>query len=784
MSATLASPPPVNGISSIAALAPPPADTPAPDADVVDDHPNPELRDQLKRWVGMKNIAADPDDNMETNPEVSDQLDRIAARVRQDYDIDENSRNDYREKYRKWMDFALQIAEKKTYPWPDASNVVYPLMTTAAIQFAARAYPAIIRDRNVVKGTVIGDDKGVINPAFVHLMQMAAAHDQAQQQGGQPQQGGPAPGLPQPNMQPSPQNMQPPDAAMQPQPQPGPGAPPAGTVGPGMGQPQQLPDQWLEKPGAKQARALRIGRHMSWQLLNEQEEWEPQTDTLLIALPIVGTMFRKSYHDHAMRRNVSETVDAMALCVNYYAKSFETAPRKTELIRLYPDEIETMIRSDLFIDWDGDGAAGYGHDTGESRDEGKRDPNSQQDEDAPVTFLEQHRKWDLDGDGYPEPYIVTVARDSGKLARIVAGFDMDGVQFNRRGEIRKIETIHIYTKYGFIPSPDSKVYDLGFGHLLFPINEAVNTTLNMMFDAGHLQIVGGGFIGSGLSINTGAIRFTHGEYKPVNTFGGNIRDNVYQIPFPGPNAVLMQLLQFLIESGERVASVKDVMVGDMPGDNTSGITTLAVIEQGLKVFSAIYKRIHRSLGYEFKKLYALNRKYGPKESQYQDGDDWKTITRADYEKGAGVQPISDPQMVTDMQRLGRAQFLLGFKDDPMMNGRKIRFEALQAAMIPDADDYINEQPPGPDPKIATKNRELDIREKREMIELSLRQQHDKALIIGEIAKAELALAQARKLDTDQQLGWVEAHIAKMKADVDAIATLSAPPAGATASAGA
>lgn len=785
MSATTAAPQ-VNGISSIAALAPT-ADGPAPAADPIDDHPNPELRDQLAKWVRMKNIAADPDDNEQTNPDIDDQLEEIAARVRSDYDIDENSRNDYREKYRKWLDFALQIAEKKTYPWPDASNVIYPLMTTAAIQFAARAYPAIIRDRNVVKGTVIGEDKGVINPAFVHLMQMAHAHDQAmaaqQQQGGQPQPSG-APPQQGPSM--GPQAPSPSPFAAQPP--PGPGAPPQGMVGPGMGSPQpgpgaapQLPQQWLVQPGEKQKRAERIGRHMSWQLLNEQEEWEPQTDTLLIALPIVGTYFRKSYHDQTMRRNVSETVDAMSLCVNYYAKSFETAPRHTEIIRLYPDEIETMIRSDLFIDWDGKGAEAYGHDNGSGivdNEDGKRDPNSQQDEDAAVTFLEQHRKWDLDGDGYPEPYIVTVARDSGKLARITAGFDMDGVQFNRRGEIRKIDKTHIYTKYGFIPSPDSKVYDLGFGHLLYPINEAVNTTLNMMFDAGHLQIVGGGFIGSGLSINTGAIRFTHGEYKPVNTFGGNIRDNVYQIPFPGPNSVLMELLKFLIESGERVASVKDVMVGDMPGDNTSGITTLAVIEQGLKVFSAIYKRIHRSLGYEFKKLYALNRKYGPKESTYQDGDDWKTITRADYEKGAGVQPISDPQMVTDMQRLGRAQFLLGFKDDPMMNGRKIRFDALTAAMIPEAETYINDQPPGPDPKIATKNRELDIREHREMVELSLRQQHDKALIIGEIAKAELALAQARKLDNDMQLGWVESHIAKMKAEVDAIAALSTPPAGA------
>lgn len=726
-------------------IAPPPAIAPDPLAlarqmippPPIEEAPNAAHRVKLEKWVSMPNIAEDED-------ALRDSLETISSRVKTDYDIDENSRSDWKEKYRKWLDFALQIAEEKTYPWPRSSNVIYPLMTTAAIQFAARAYPAIIRDRNVVKGTVIGKDDGTPNPAFIQMVAQAQAAAQQQPQGpmgpGQP----PAP----------------------PQPGPGPGMPPPGAVMPGMGPANNgMPQPWLVPPGTKQERADRIGRHMSWQLLNEQEEWEPQTDTLLVALPIVGTYFRKTYFDPSQGRNVSETVDALAMCVNYRAKSFETAPRQTELIRLYPHEIETNIRSGLFMDY-GDGAKDYGH----NNDGEDGDTN---DEEAPTTFLEQHRRYDLDDDGYAEPYIITIARDSGKLARIRAAFDMDGVHWNAAGEVRKVDQIAYYTKYGFIPNPDSKVYDIGFGHLLFPINEAVNTTLNQMFDAGHLQNVGGGFIGNGLSINTGAIRFAMGEYKPVNTMGSSIRDNVFPIPFLGPNPVLMELLKFLVEAGERIAAVKDVMVGDMPGDNTSGITTLAVIEQGLKVFSAIYKRIHRSLGYEFKKLYRLNRIYGAKTMPYQDGDNWEEITREDYEKGAGVEPISDPQMVTDMQRLGRAQFLLTFKDDPRVKGGKIILDAFKAAMIPAAESYMNDAPAQPDPKIVVKNRELDIREKREMIDLMLRQEHDKALIVKEIAAAELSLAQARALDSDAQLGWVEQHLQSMRDQVDAITALSA-----------
>jgi chaperonin GroES len=648
----------------------------------------------LERWQRSANIAEEDD--------APDDLDTLTMRVGQDYEIDERSRVEWREKYRKWLDFAQQVVEEKQYPWPKASNVIYPLLTTASLQFAARAYPAIIRDSAVVKGKVIGDDSGT---------------------------------------------------------------PTLGSDGKPIILPATQQPLWKIAPGAKQTRADLIGRHMSWQLLDEQEEWEPQTDRLLVVLPIVGTMFRKSYFDPALGRNVSETVDAIDLCVNYKAKSFETAPRQTEMVRLYPWEIEERIRAGLFCDKE------YGHDSNATRNEvDNGPPPDQDDDDAAVTFLEQHRRWDLDGDGYAEPYIVTVSRDTHRLARIRAGFDMEGILWGKDGRIIRAEKVQYYTKYGFIPSPDSVVYDLGFGHLLYPLNEAINTSLNQMFDAGHLQNVGGGFIGSGLSVNAGAMRFAMGEYKPVNAVGGALRDNIYTMEFKGPSQVLLMLLQFLVEAAERVAAVKDVMVGDMPGDNTSGITTLAVIEQGLKVFSAIYKRIYRSLGYEFRKLYRLNRLYLADQQGFGGGDGWEEVKREDYEFGSGVEPISDPQMVTDMQRLGRAQFLLTFKDDPACNGMAIRQEAFTAAMIAQPQRFLvpNPQPPA---QVQLKSRELDIREKREMTDLQLRSTHDRAMMIREVAQAELFLAQARKLDNDAQLGWVEQHINRLKVEVDALGTL-------------
>lgn len=647
--------------------------------------------DQLERWASLDNIAMDPDITDE-------QIVRLAAHVVRDYDIDEQSRNEYRENYRLWLDFAMQLTEQKTYPWPDASNVIYPLMTNASVQFAARAYPGIIRDRDVVKGVVVGDDSG--------------------------------------------------------QPMTGP-----------MGEPIMEPDgqpAMLRQPGEKQARADLIGRHMSWQLLFQQPEWEPETDRLLVILPIVGTVFRKVLYSRTERRNMSVMVTALDLCVNYNARSFETAPRQTELLLLYPWEIEERRRSGMFRD------VSYGtNTTSQSNRDGQHKTPDPGDDDAPTTFLEQHRRWDLDGDGYAEPYIVTVARDSGVLARIVAGYEPDEIQRLPSGRVLRVPKVQYYTKYSFIPSPESTVYDIGFGHLLYPMNASINTTLNQMFDAGHLQNAGGGFVGSGVSINTGAVRFQVGEYKPVNTMGGTLRDNIMPLPFPGPSAVLFNLLVFLVEAGERVAGVKDVMAGDMPGDNTSGITTLAVIEQGLKVFSAIYKRIHRALKSEFTMLYRLNRLHLAEATGWNEGDTWEKVTREDYERGSGVAPVSDPNMVTDAQRLGRAQLLLSMKDDPRVDGAAVIQEAWTAAGIAKPERFLA-KPQGPAPAFVLKNRELDIREANNQRELQLRSIRDRAAIVRDLAQAEQFLADARAKDGDADLRWAQVRIDELRIGLEAI----------------
>lgn len=569
---------------------------------------------KFHRWAdpsGAINIAAELDES---------ELAGIAMRVIEEARIDDDSRDEWLQAAKKGLDLAMQKARISNYPWPSSSSVVYPLITQAADQFAARAYPAIVANRNVVKGSVIGDDKGVKKPA--DPMSAMMGHN---------------------------------------------GGPPV--------------DEWLIEPGAKAARAKRIGDHMSYQFLEEMPEWEEETDKLINILPIAGCVFRKTFWCPVDQRIKSLLVQPENLIVNYWAKSMETAPRITEKIKLYPYEVEENKNSGFFLDVD------YGIST-----------EANNDRDAPVEFYEQHRRLDLDKDGYAEPYIVTVAKDSMKVARIVARWEQKrSFKVNPDRSVRKIEPTHYYTKYDFMPNKEGGIYGHGFAHNLRTLNEAINTTLNMLIDAGHLQNTGGGFIGKGLGMMSGQVKFSPGEYKVVNSAGQDIRNSIVMMEHAGPSPVLLTLLGNLIEAGKDISSVKDVMTGEVRAQTMSPTVFMAMVEQGLKVFTAIYKRVHRALRAEFQKVYRLNRLHLDEKAEFKVGEEWLTVTRADYEEGAAVIPFSDPSMVVDAQKMARTDVLAQFKDDPLMNGKAIRKRILEAATIENPEEVMETEPaPNPD----------------------------------------------------------------------------------------
>jgi chaperonin GroES len=525
-----------------------------------------EVLAKLQRYADSDNVAELLDD--------VELLPRMGNDVKRDFDADENSREEWRKSADKAMDVALQVRKMKSYPWPDASNIKYPLVTVAALQFGARAYPAIIDGNRVVKGLPLGAD----------------------------------------------------------------------------------PD------GKKREKADRVSQHMSWQLLYQMDEWEEDTDVLLHHLPIIGCAFRKVWRSKELGRNKAVMIPATNLVVNQCVRSLDEAPRVTHVLDpIYPVGLEERIRQGIFLDVD------------------LPLPHTQDAEtDAPYEFLEQHCSWDLDGDGYREPYIVTIHKDSAKVVRIVANYRMEKIEHDATKIIR-IPKEQYFVKYTFLPDPKGGFYDIGFGKLLESLSETIDTTINMMMDAGNLQNAGGGFIGSGLRLKKDKLRLKPGLYQYVDSGGTKIAESIYNFNHPGPSSVLFNLLGMMIEAAKDITAVKDILTGDSGQKSPqTATTTLALIEQGLKVFTSIYKRVYRSLKQEFRLLFELNAQYLNQEEYFTLLDIPQSVTKDDYDaKSFDVIPVADPRNVTDMQKSAKAQVLMQLSQDPILGPRQNPDEVLR-----------------------------------------------------------------------------------------------------------
>ena len=576
------------------------------------------------------------------------------------YTRDKESRSEWETTYEDANKLALQMKEDKNTPYPGASNVKFPLLTTAAIQFNARAMPFIMNNGNIVKCKVIGKDEG----------------------------------------------------------------------------------------GKKASQAARKSAYMNWQLNDQDEGWEEDNDRMTMVLPIVGTAYKKSYYDPQRGHNVSELVLASDLVVDYWARSIVGA-RKTHVLKMTDRQVMEKMRGGLWNEFALEKAPAKTDviDDGESKRAGKSEP-SDDDAQSRRLVLEQYTFLDLDDDGYDEPYIVTVDEISGKVFRIVANFsevqrDVDAeimrlakqardvaenpeiqdfdkniilkeiesrvMALDKKARISKIDADELFTAYKFMPSPDgSSILGLGFGVFLGPINHSVDTIINQLIDAGSLQNSNSGFIGRGARIKGGSMSFKRNEWKPVNVAGGALRENLVPLPANAPSAVLFNLLGLLIQYAERISSVSDMMVGETPGQNTPATTSMAALEQGMKTFQGIFKRMHRSLRNEIRALYRLNYIYLDEKNYAEVLDEELEVLQEDF-KGdpKDISPAADASSVTNGEQMMKAQFLVErSKTTPGYDSVMVE-KRLHAAMnIADTQEIfpLDEEgkpaiQPAPDPKL-------------------------------------------------------------------------------------
>jgi len=620
-----------------------------------------------------------------------DTLKNMGSSVYDWYEMDENSRAEWMDKYEDYMKLATQVSSNKNFPWPDAANVKYPLLTISALQFAARAYQSLIPNNKVVKTRVIGND----------------------------------------------------------------------------------PD------GSKAARARRVSNYMSYQLLEEMDTWEDEMDRTCLILPIIGNVFKKTYWDGT--KMVSTLVLPKDLCVDYYASSLEDANRKTHKLYYYPNEVTRQIRMGHFLDVDLPEVSNtYEGDHSEAEDEllGIMPPSN--DEASPHEFLECHCNWDLDEDGYEEPYVITVHKDTKQVVRVAARYDQTGIDTNEKGEIISIEPVEYFTNYVFINDPNSGVYGMGFGNLLGPLNEAANTLINQLIDSGTLDNLQSGFLAKGIKIPNGNTPLKPGEWRYVNTIGDDLRKGIVPLPTKQPSTVLFQLLSMMISSGQQLSSVTDLMTGENPGQNQPWSTTSEVLKQGLQVFSSIYKRIHRSMKREFKKIYRLNMLYLEDEKYFAvldptgPEDQTATIGKADFEDEAmDIVPNSDPTNISNAEKLAKAESLMQLLQLGSVNPQVATKRILEAQDQENIAELMQMPEPKPDFDQQIKMQEMQIAQaEQEITKVKVQYQaaRDEANATLTMAKAQSEVERVEleklKLQFDAEVEQIKLELESRGKDMD------------------
>jgi chaperonin GroES len=607
-----------------------------------------------------------------TELNIADKLDEatrkeIGLHVFNGYEIDKKSRLSWEEQVDEWTKLALLTAEDKTWPWPGASNVKYPLMATACMQFSARAYPSLVpSDGKIVRANIIGADP----------------------------------------------------------------------------------------TGEKFKRATRVAKHMSYQILEEMPDWEEDMDKLLYITAIVGTGFKKTYFDSKLKCNVSKLVMPKDLVVNYWSKSLEESERKTEVIYMSKRTLKSRQLQGQYLDVDLPTPTIADKKLGKENTKAELTP-VENDNLVPYTILEQHGYWDLDDDGLPEPYVFIVEESTKTLLRMVARFTEEGVKTNPEGKVFEIEPIEYYTKFSFIPNPDGSFYDIGFGLLMSPLNNAVDSLLNQLVDAGTLANLQSGFIGKGLRIKLGESRFTPGEWKAVNATADDLRKQIVPLPAAPPSDVLFKLLNMLVDSGMKLASVAEIFTGKMPGQNTPAYTTKETVEQGSKVFTAIYKRIFRALKKEFQKLYLLNHWYLDDETLVNVLDE--PVSIADYEDDSyDIVPAADPNAASQTDKMAKFQHAMQLMPLGTLDPMAMTMRGLDAAEIPAPQELINKQPKGPPPEVQMMQEEMKMKQAESQMKMQIEQM-----------KAQIKAAEGQqKLELEKQMGQMKMQFEAIKAQLD------------------
>jgi len=403
----------------------------------------------------------------------------------------------------------------------------------------------------------------------------------------------------------------------------------------------------------KQQQAQRVKDFMNYQIMDQMKEYEPEFDSMLFHLPLAGSTFKKVYYDDLLGRAVSKFVPADDLIVPYTANSLDDAEAIVHVIKISENDLRKQQVAGFYTDIELGTPTMSTQDTVSKKEKELEGSNKSGKQQSMYNLLECHIDLDLEGfedigtDGEPTgiklPYIVTIEEGSGTVLSIRRNYAPND-PLKRR--------VQYFVHFKFLPGLG--FYGFGLIHMIGGLSRTATVALRQLLDAGTLSNLPAGFKQRGVRVRDEASPIQPGEFKDVDAPGGNLREAFFPLPYKEPSATLLQLMGLVVQAGQRFAAISELQTGEGTQNAAVG-TTIALLERGSKVMSAIHKRLYNSMRSEFKLLSKIISTYLPKEYPYDVVGGARIIKQADFDERIDILPVADPNIFSMSQRITLAQ---------------------------------------------------------------------------------------------------------------------------------
>jgi hypothetical protein len=513
----------------------------------------------------------------------------------------------------------------------------------------------------------------------------------------------------------------------------------------------------------KEAQQQRVKEYMNYLLMEKMEEYTTDVDQMLFYLPLTGSTFKKVFYDELLERPASLFIPARDLIVPYYATDLKSCERITQVMKMSDNEIRKKMEIGMYMQTELLDPQPEQTDTEKRLDDlqGLK-PNYK---DYMYNVLEIHV--DLDMEEYTSdvpnkeknikvPYIVTVIENTGQLLSIYRNFRADDPKYNR---------IEYFVHYKFLPGLG--FYGFGMLHMIGGLSRTATEALRQLLDAGTLSNLPAGFKSRGMRVRDDDQPIQPGEFRDVDAPGGNIKDQFQLLPFKEPSSVLYSLLGFVVQAGQRFAAIADLQVGD--GNQQAAVgTTIALMERGSRVMSAIHKRCYYAMKQEFKILARICSEFLPPEYPYDVYGGERTIKALDFDDRVDILPMADPNLWSMAQRVTLAQTQLQIaQSNPQMHNIYEAYRRVYESLGTKNIDLLLKAPEMPEPMDPAKENSLSLQ--MQLLNAFPDQDHDAHI------QAHTIFMQTRMVQINPQVyALLQSHVSdhiSMKASLEVQATI-------------